>query len=64
VRAGATAEAVAWPEDSSWSALDDVLDIGDRYFDVSLPDAEGNTVTLSQLVGDGPLIVTTYRAFW
>lgn len=64
VRAGATAEAVAWSEDSSWSSLDDVLDIGDRYFDVSLPDAEGNTVTLSQLVGDGPLIVTTYRAFW
>lgn len=64
VRAGATAEAVAWAEDSSWSSLDDVLDIGDRYFDVSLPDAEGNTVTLSQLVGDGSLIVTTYRAFW
>jgi len=64
VEAGAAADGALWPDRSTWSALDDVLDIGDPLRDVALLRADGSTLRLSDLTGEGPLIITTYRAFW
>lgn len=50
--------------DSSWSAVEDVLQIGDELPSLVLSRADGTEHELTALAGDGPMIVTTYRAFW
>lgn len=64
VEAGAGAAGVLWPQRSTWSALEDVLDIGDPMENVTLSRADGSPLRLADLAGRGPLIITTYRAFW
>ena len=38
--------------------------VGQRFPDVELPDQDGQLVTLSQLAGNFPLIVSFYRGYW
>ena len=40
------------------------LSVGDTAPDFSLPDALGRTVTLSDLLAQGPVVVTFYRGEW
>ena len=40
------------------------LKVGDRSPDFELPDATGNTVKLSNLLKDGPVVVSFYRGGW
>lgn len=37
---------------------------GDRAPDVSLPDADGNVVTLDRLLASGPAVLVFYRGHW
>lgn len=41
-----------------------MLDAGDRFPDLALPDHAGRVRTLSQLAGGDPLVLQTYRGFW
>jgi peroxiredoxin len=41
-----------------------VLQVGAKAADVTLPDAHGNRVTLSALLAKGPAVVTFYRGGW
>jgi peroxiredoxin len=45
-------------------AAEKALKEGDKVGDFTLPDAYGNPVTLSQLLGQGPVILTFYRGIW
>lgn len=63
VRAGATATATTMAERSSYDA-GGTLQIGDRVPPLELPRADGSTVALADALADGPVVVTTYRAFW
>ncbi len=38
--------------------------VGATAPDFSLPDTEGNTVTLSELVAEGRCVVVFYRGHW
>jgi peroxiredoxin len=38
--------------------------VGQRFPDFELPDHEGQSITLSQIAGKFPLIVTFYRGYW
>ncbi|RTE67445.1 AhpC/TSA family protein [Amphritea opalescens] len=40
------------------------IDIGDKAPEFSLPDADGQSVSLADLLKHGPLIVTFYRGSW
>src|SRR3569833_3622460 len=40
------------------------LKAGDRAPDVSLTDADGNAVSLAELLAKGPLVLTFYRGVW
>ncbi len=61
----AAAQAVPGDDrDSSWGKDDDLLAIGDRAADFALPGPEDTHVDLSASLGDGNLLVTTYRAHW
>lgn len=42
----------------------DALVVGDKAPDFTLPDAKANTVSLSTLVSQGPVVVTFYRGSW
>lgn len=59
---GAKSEAVATTS-SAWG-IEDVLQIGDKADDFTLPTASGEKVSLSQYAGEKNVLVTTYRAFW
>ena len=45
-------------------AANRALGVGDRAPDFALPDATGETVRLSDLLLDGPVVVTFYRGAW
>ena len=62
VSARAKAESVA-PTSSAWGT-DNVLQIGDKADDFTLPRASGQKVSLSRYAGKKNVIVTTYRAHW
>ncbi|MGB3545011.1 peroxiredoxin-like family protein [Rubrivirga sp.] len=40
------------------------LAVGDRAPDFTLPDANGGTVRLSEMLVDGPVVLTFYRGAW
>ena len=40
------------------------LKVGDRAPDFTLPNLHGETVTLSDLLGQGPAVVAFYRGSW
>jgi len=40
------------------------LIVGKRFPDLELPDHRGETVRLSKLAGEYPLIVSFYRGYW
>ena len=44
--------------------MDCVLKTGDRTPDFSLTDQDGNLVQTSELLSNGPLIVSFYRGIW
>lgn len=61
------AGAVARPgddADSSWGPDEELYAIGDRVEPFDLPRADGTRLDLSQRLGAGNVIVTTYRAHW
>lgn len=45
-------------------AADTALRVGDRAPDFVLPDAMGETVRLSDRLGEGPVVLTFYRGAW
>lgn len=49
---------------SDWGADPALLQLGDRAPDVALPRADGSELRLSSLMGEGRLLVVTYRAHW
>jgi hypothetical protein len=40
------------------------LHVGDKAPDFALPDARGETITLSHLLQNGPAVVAFYRGTW
>jgi peroxiredoxin len=44
--------------------MDHVVKVGDKSFDFTLKDTEGQDVSLSTLLGDGPVVLTFYRGKW
>jgi peroxiredoxin len=40
------------------------LAVGNRFPDLELPDHRGESVRLSKLAGEFPLIVSFYRGYW
>jgi len=44
--------------------MDRIPKVGDKLPPFSLLDNEGNTVSSSALLADGPLVVTHYRGIW
>ena len=44
--------------------MEKALKVGDRAPDFELPDANGKTVKLSELIARGPVVVTWYRGGW
>jgi peroxiredoxin len=40
------------------------LKLGDKAPDFSLPNGDGKTVTLSEYLGRGPVVLVFYRGFW
>ncbi len=40
------------------------LTVGNRFLDLELPDHRDETVRLSKLAGEFPLIVSFYRGYW
>ncbi len=40
------------------------MQIGDRAPDFTLPDSQGQPVSLSALLADGPVVLTFYRGHW
>ncbi|GAB4324286.1 MAG: hypothetical protein Kow0074_17110 [Candidatus Zixiibacteriota bacterium] len=44
--------------------LDRALNVGDTATDFALPNAVGDTVALSDLLSDGPVVVVWYRGGW
>lgn len=44
--------------------LEKALKVGDKAPEFALPDATGKTVKLSDLLKDGPVVVTWYRGAW
>ncbi|QBD83465.1 AhpC/TSA family protein [Ktedonosporobacter rubrisoli] len=45
-------------------AAERALQEGEKVPDFTLPDALGNSVTLTQLLGQGPVVITFYRGSW
>ncbi len=39
-------------------------EVGKQYTDISLPDADGNTITLSSVVGEGKYVLLDFWASW
>jgi cytochrome oxidase Cu insertion factor (SCO1/SenC/PrrC family) len=44
--------------------MDRVVKIGDKAPDFTLKDTQGREVSLSKLLGDGPVVLTFYRGKW
>lgn len=44
--------------------MDHVIKIGDKAPDFTLKDTEGQDVSLSTLLGCGPVVLTFYRGNW
>jgi hypothetical protein len=44
--------------------LKSVLRVGDKALDFSLPNTEGNTVRLKDLLAKGSLVLSFYRGVW
>jgi hypothetical protein len=44
--------------------MDRVVKIGDKAPDFTLKDTQGREVSLSKLLGDGPVVLTFYRGIW
>ena len=44
--------------------LDGVLGVGDRTIDFALPNLEGNPISLSSLLTQGPTVVSFFRGRW
>lgn len=40
------------------------MQIGDRAPDFTLPDSQGQPVSLNALLADGPVVLTFYRGHW
>lgn len=40
------------------------IKIGDKAPDFTLPDADGSTIQLSELLKKGPVVLTFYRGGW
>jgi hypothetical protein len=49
--------------DSGWGR-NGTLEIGQRATAIDLSRADGTTLELDQMLGQGPIVITTYRAFW
>ena len=52
------------PPASADSAAGRALSVGDRAPDFTLPNADGEPVQLSDLLVDGPVVLTFYRGAW
>jgi hypothetical protein len=44
--------------------MDHVVKIGDKAPGFTLNDTQGREVSLSTLLGDGPVVLTFYRGIW
>lgn len=44
--------------------MDSVVKVGDRAPDFTLPNAQGDMVSLKDLTERGPLVITFYRGVW
>jgi len=44
--------------------MDHVVKVGDEAPDFTLKNTEGQDVSLSTLLGDGPVVLTFYRGKW
>jgi hypothetical protein len=44
--------------------MDHVVKVGDKAPDFTLKNTEGQDVSLSTLIGDGPVVLTFYRGKW
>ena len=44
--------------------MDGVLNVGDRAPDFSLADQDDNLVNTTDLLADGPLVISFYRGVW
>ncbi len=44
--------------------MDHVVKIGDKAPDFTLKDTEGQDMSLSTFLGDGPVVLTFYRGKW
>ena len=44
--------------------LDKPLELGEQMIDFKIDDAAGGTISLSELLEDGPVVVTFYRGSW
>jgi hypothetical protein len=44
--------------------MDRIVKVGDKAPDFTLKDTEGQDVTLSTLLADGPVVLTWYRGNW
>jgi hypothetical protein len=64
VRAGASGTATTQATTSDWGTDTAGLQIGDHAPDLTLPHADGSTVSTADLHANGPLFMLTYRAFW
>jgi len=63
VKSGASAWTNERATVSDWG-INGTLQLGEKATAYTLPRADGSTVDLSELIGETPLVITTYRAFW
>lgn len=60
---GASVTTSAAATDSGWGR-NGTLEIGQRATAHDLPRADGTTLKLEEMLGQRPIVITTYRAFW
>jgi len=60
---GAKAETSTVSRRSNWG-VNGTLQIGDKAEAFELPRADGSTLALADLLGEVPLVITIYRAYW
>ena len=62
--AAAASSEVSAPAASADVAVGGALGVGDRAPDFDLPDIDGGTVRLTDLLANGPVVLTFYRGAW
>jgi len=61
---GGTSRTTSSPATDSGWGRNRTLEIGQRATAHDLPRADGTTLELDELLGQRPIVITTYRAFW